>query len=161
MSRERQWLLRSFMVSQCQNPDGDLALKSCYRTNINKAGDLTRSTVQSKRSGSMNPPFSFPPPSPVGFYQHSPSTQPHLKGKYQWLQGHSGLSLNTDQIPQRTLISFSFRKELLFPLSDQFSSIRQVCASPDYGPGSVLRVGAHAQVGTMQLESIPVTALSL
>lgn len=155
MSRERKWLLQSFMVSQCQNPDGDLALQSYYRDNINKAGDLTQSTVQSKHSGNMNLPFSFPPTSPVGLYQDSTSTQPHLQGKYQWVQGHSGLYLNTDQIPQRTLISFPFKRELLFPLSDQFNSIRQICTSPNNGPGSVLRVGVHAQVGKMQLENTP------
>lgn len=50
------------MASQSQNPDGALALKPYYRDNINKAGDRTQGTVQSKHSGNMNPPSLFPLP---------------------------------------------------------------------------------------------------
>lgn len=45
------------MVSQCQNPDEDLTLKSYCRDNISKASDLTQNIIHSKHSVNMNSPF--------------------------------------------------------------------------------------------------------
>lgn len=85
--REYKWLPQICMVSQCQNPDEDLTLKSCYKDNINKASDLTQNMNHSKHSVNMNFPFSFPL-CQLASHQDSPSIHPHLKGKYQWIQGH-------------------------------------------------------------------------
>lgn len=58
--RECKRLPQHCMVTQCQNPDADLAPKSYYRDNFNKAGDLQH-IVQRKHSGNMNFSFSFLP----------------------------------------------------------------------------------------------------
>lgn len=122
--REGKWLPQHGMISRCQNPDGDLPLKSYYRQNFSKAGDFNTEWDLKKTFSIYDCPLLFFPQISWLLTMTGRPPIPTSKSNIRGAGTRELFAWMLTSFPRIHLISISFKKELHDSSHNQLSLIQ-------------------------------------